>query len=39
LIYACKDGDGIVVNDNKIEFVGNIVKIENGIVMTPEESF
>lgn len=36
LIYACRDGDGIVVNDNKLEFIGDNVKIENGILMLSE---
>ena len=34
LIYACRDGDGILVNDNEIEFIGNIIRIENGIVVS-----
>lgn len=31
LIYACRDGDGILVRDNEIEFTGNIIRIENGV--------
>lgn len=34
LIYACRDGDGILVNNNEIEFIGNITKIENGVVVS-----
>jgi dipeptidase E len=26
-IYACKDGDGIVIDGEDIKFIGNIVKI------------
>lgn len=29
-IYACNDGDGVIVNDGEIEFVGNIIKIIDG---------
>lgn len=28
--YAVSDGSGIIVNDDKIEFYGDIIKIENG---------
>ena len=38
LIYACRDGDGILVNDKKLEFIGEVIKIENGIVMSLEDS-
>jgi dipeptidase E len=31
LIYACRDGDGIVVKDNEIEWIGSMIKIENGV--------
>ncbi len=37
LIFACRDGDGIVVNDTEIEFVGDIVKIENGILISSDK--
>jgi len=30
IIYVCNDGDGIIVNDDRIKFIGNIIKIENG---------
>lgn len=30
LIYACKDGEGIIVKGSKLEFIGNILKIQNG---------
>jgi dipeptidase E len=29
-IYACKDGDGIIIDNNKMRFFGEIIKIENG---------
>lgn len=29
-VYACRDGDGIVIKDDKIELVGDLVRIENG---------
>lgn len=31
-LYLCTDEDGIVVRDNNIKFVGNILKIQNGII-------
>jgi len=37
LIYACRDGDGIVVNDNNLEFIGDVVKIENGILISSDD--
>ncbi len=30
VIYACKDGDGIIVNDDDMKFFGEVLKIENG---------
>ena len=30
LIYACNDGDGIVINNENIQFFGEVMKIENG---------
>lgn len=30
IVYACKDGDGMVIRDGKIELVGDVVRIENG---------
>lgn len=30
VIYTCKDGDGIVINNHEIKFIGEIGKIENG---------
>jgi len=35
VIYACKDGDGIIVNDHEINFFGNVLKIKNGEISTP----
>jgi len=32
VIYACKDGDGIIVNDHEIKFFGEVLKIKNGEV-------
>jgi dipeptidase E len=32
VIYACDDGDGIVVENDKIDFIGNVKKIENGVI-------
>ena len=32
VIYACKDGDGIIVNDYEIKFFGEVLKIKNGEV-------
>ena len=29
-VYACKDGDGMVIRDGKMELVGELLKIENG---------
>jgi dipeptidase E len=29
-VYACNDGDGMVIRDGKIELVGDVVRIENG---------
>jgi dipeptidase E len=29
-IYGCQDGDGIVIDGNKLEFIGKIQKAENG---------
>lgn len=30
IVYACKDGDGIIVENDKVRFLGDILKIENG---------
>jgi len=30
VIYACKDGDGIIVYDHEIKFIGEVLKIKNG---------
>ena len=32
VIYACKDGDGIIVNNHEIKFFGEVMKIKNGEV-------
>ncbi|NMC86684.1 MAG: hypothetical protein GYA58_15520, partial [Anaerolineaceae bacterium] len=29
-IYGCADGDGIIVENEKIEFYGQVKKAENG---------
>jgi dipeptidase E len=31
-LYICRDEDGIVVRDNNIKFIGNVIKIQNGMV-------
>ncbi|MBI5805435.1 Type 1 glutamine amidotransferase-like domain-containing protein [candidate division TA06 bacterium] len=31
-VYACKDGDGMVIKRGKVELVGELLKIENGII-------
>jgi dipeptidase E len=28
MVYCCKDGDGIVINDNSIQLIGDIIKVE-----------
>ncbi|MFA6397926.1 MAG: Type 1 glutamine amidotransferase-like domain-containing protein [Candidatus Paceibacterota bacterium] len=30
IIYACNDGGGIIVDDDKIKYIGEVFKIENG---------
>lgn len=30
IIYACNDGDGIIINNGEVELIGNIVTIKNG---------
>jgi len=30
VIYACRDGDGIIVNGDTLQFIGEVFKIENG---------
>jgi len=30
VIYACEDGDGIIVNDHEVKFIGEVLKIKNG---------
>ncbi|MFC1641016.1 Type 1 glutamine amidotransferase-like domain-containing protein, partial [Patescibacteria group bacterium] len=32
VVYACQDGDGIVVNGDDIQFIGDVLKFENGEV-------
>lgn len=34
VIYACKDGDGIIVEDNNMQFFGEVLKVENGEIIT-----
>ena len=31
-IYACNDGDGIIVNGDNIQFIGDVLKVKNGEV-------
>jgi len=33
-VYACKDGDGMVIKDGKVELVGELLKIENGNIQS-----
>ncbi len=32
MVYACQDGDGMVIRDGKVELVGNVVRIKNGMI-------
>lgn len=32
IIYACKDGDGIIVDGEEVKFIGDVVRIEKGVV-------
>jgi len=34
VIYACKDGDGIIVDGDNMQFLGEVLKIENGEITT-----
>jgi len=34
VIYACKDGDGIIVENDNMQFFGEVLKIENGEITT-----
>jgi len=34
VIYVCKDGDGIIVDGNNMQFFGEVQKIENGKITT-----
>lgn len=36
IIYACQDGDGIIIDENSIEFFGEILKIDQGVVSNPQ---
>ena len=36
-VYACNDGDGIIVMNNKVHFYGNIKMIKQGKMMQAEE--
>lgn len=38
-LYLCNDGDGIVVRDNDIKFIGDIIKIKNGVISEGFTSF
>lgn len=33
-IYACNDGDGIIVDDDNMQFFGEVLKIQNGDITT-----
>jgi len=33
-VYACNDGEGIIVNGNEIKAIGNVIKIVNGVIAT-----
>lgn len=32
VIYACNDGDGIIVDGEKLHFIGDVLRIEKGVV-------
>lgn len=34
VIYACKDGDGIIIDNDNMQFFGEVLKIENGETTT-----
>lgn len=34
VIYACKDGDGIIIDNDNMQFFGEVLKIENGEITT-----
>jgi dipeptidase E len=34
VIYACKDGDGIIVENDNMQFFGKVLKIKNGEITT-----
>ncbi len=34
VIYACNDGDGIIISNNNMQFFGEVLKIENGEITT-----
>lgn len=34
VIYACKDGDGIIVENNNMQFFGEVLKIKDGEITT-----
>ena len=36
VIYACSDGDGIIVNGDNMQFFGKVLKIQNGEMIKPE---
>ncbi len=33
MVYLCKDGDGIIVDDNKVRIIGDVIQILNGEVL------
>ena len=37
VIYACNDGDGLIINDDEIQFIGDIYKIEKGEISLLEK--
>ncbi len=34
ILYACKDGEGIVIHNDDIQFIGKVKKIQNGMLST-----
>ncbi len=37
IVYACEDGDGIIVNNEEVIFFGKVLKIEGGNITTINE--
>jgi dipeptidase E len=34
VIYACNDGDGILVDGGRMQFIGSVIKIQNGAIIS-----